>query len=118
MLRVYIRAMHNRQGPTVTSCEMSLRDALVLVPLVLAILAFALYPQAALDAGEPACEGGRPGRGGERRDDAEGTRTSTGRRCPRSWRWPAARCIVLMVGLLRSRFVRTVVAAPGVSRSR
>jgi NADH-quinone oxidoreductase subunit M len=53
-LRMYIRAMHNRQGATVTSFEMSLGDALVLVPLVLAILAFALYPQAALDAGEPA----------------------------------------------------------------
>ena len=31
-----------------TSFEMSLRDALVIVPLVLAILAFALYPQRAL----------------------------------------------------------------------
>ena len=45
---MYIRAMHNRAGPTVTSFEMTLRDALVLVPLVLAILAFALYPQLAL----------------------------------------------------------------------
>ena len=53
-LRMYIRAMHNRQGPAVTSVEMSLRDALVIVPLVLAILAFAVYPQRALDAGEPA----------------------------------------------------------------
>ena len=45
---------------------MSLRDALVLVPLVLAILAFALYPQAALDAGEPAVQArARPGRGCE-----------------------------------------------------
>ena len=32
----------------------ALRDGLVLVPLVLAILAFALYPQLALDAGEAA----------------------------------------------------------------
>jgi NADH-quinone oxidoreductase subunit M len=53
-LRFYIRAMHNRQGPTVTSFEMSWRDGLVIVPLVLAILAFALFPQRALDAGEPA----------------------------------------------------------------
>jgi NADH-quinone oxidoreductase subunit M len=56
-LRMYIRSMHNRQGPAVTSFEMSLRDALVLVPLVLAILAFAVYPQRALDAGEPAVRG-------------------------------------------------------------
>jgi NADH-quinone oxidoreductase subunit M len=46
--------MHNRQGPTVTSFDMSLRDAIVLVPLVLAIVAFAVFPQRALDAGEPA----------------------------------------------------------------
>jgi NADH-quinone oxidoreductase subunit M len=55
-LRMYIRAMHNRQGPAVTSFEMSLRDALVIVPLVLAIVAFALFPQRALDAGEPAVQ--------------------------------------------------------------
>ena len=51
---MYIRSMHNRVGPKVTSFEMTLRDGLVLVPLVLAILAFALYPQLALDAGEDA----------------------------------------------------------------
>ena len=37
-----------------TSFDMSLRDAVVIVPLVLVILAFALFPQPALDAGEPA----------------------------------------------------------------
>jgi NADH-quinone oxidoreductase subunit M len=55
-LRMYIRSMHNRQGPAVTSFEMSLRDAVVIVPLVLAIIAFALFPQRALDAGEPAVQ--------------------------------------------------------------
>jgi NADH-quinone oxidoreductase subunit M len=44
--------MHNRTGPAVTSFEMSLRDGLVLVPLVLVILAFALKPQVALDDSE------------------------------------------------------------------
>jgi NADH-quinone oxidoreductase subunit M len=53
-LRLYIRSMHNRTGVAVTSFELSLRDAVVLVPLVLCIVAFALYPQRALDAGEPA----------------------------------------------------------------
>jgi NADH-quinone oxidoreductase subunit M len=53
-LRLYIRAMHNRTGPAVTSFEISVRDGLVLVPLVLAIVAFALKPQAALDHAEPA----------------------------------------------------------------
>jgi NADH-quinone oxidoreductase subunit M len=38
----------------VESFELRFADALVLVPLVLAILAFALYPQLALDAGEEA----------------------------------------------------------------
>jgi NADH-quinone oxidoreductase subunit M len=55
-LRFYIRAMHNRQGPAVTSFEMSFRDGLVIVPLVLAILAFAVFPQRAIDAGEPAVQ--------------------------------------------------------------
>ena len=55
-LRFYIRAMHNRQGAAVTSFEMSLRDGLVIVPLVLAIVAFALFPQRAIDAGEPAVQ--------------------------------------------------------------
>jgi NADH-quinone oxidoreductase subunit M len=55
-LRLYIRSMHNRQGPAVTSFEMSVRDGLVLVPLVLAVLAFAVYPQLALEAGEGAVQ--------------------------------------------------------------
>ena len=53
-LRMYIRSMHNRVGPQVTSFEMTVRDGLVLVPLILAIVAFAVYPQLALDAGEQA----------------------------------------------------------------
>ncbi|MDP9384190.1 MAG: NADH-quinone oxidoreductase subunit M [Actinomycetota bacterium] len=52
MLRAYIRSMHNRPGPEVVSRDLSVRDGFVLVPLVLAILAFALYPQAALEDGE------------------------------------------------------------------
>jgi NADH-quinone oxidoreductase subunit M len=47
-LRLYIRTMHNRTGPRVESREMTLRDGLVLVPLVLVILAISLYPQFAL----------------------------------------------------------------------
>jgi len=51
-LRMFIRAMHNRVGPQVATREMSFADGLVLVPLVLAILAFALYPQIALNKGQ------------------------------------------------------------------
>jgi NADH-quinone oxidoreductase subunit M len=54
MLRMFIRAMHNRVGPEMRSAELSGRDALVLVPLVLSILALAVYPQVALDKSEPA----------------------------------------------------------------
>src|SRR4051794_12785784 len=58
MLRAYIRTMHNRVGPGVTAPrDLRLRDGLVLVPLVLAILAFGLYPQGALQAGEQAVAG-------------------------------------------------------------
>ena len=46
--------MHNRTGPAVTSFELSGRDGVVLVPLILAIVAFALYPQGALTHSEPA----------------------------------------------------------------
>jgi len=53
-LRMYIRTMHNRTGAAVTSFELSLRDGVVLVPLILAIVAFALYPQGALTHSEPA----------------------------------------------------------------
>ncbi len=53
-LRMYIRTMHNRTPVAVTSLELSLRDGLVLVPLILAIVAFALYPQGALMQSEPA----------------------------------------------------------------
>ena len=56
MLRMFIRAMHNRVGANVNSFDLSVRDGLVLVPLVLAILAFAVYPQQALRDSEPAVE--------------------------------------------------------------
>ena len=55
-LRLYIRTMHNRTGPRVESRELSLRDGLVLVPLVLAIVAFAVYPQQALRHSEATVE--------------------------------------------------------------
>ena len=45
MLRVFIRAVHNRTGPHVVSRELRPADGLVLAPLVAAIIFFALYPQ-------------------------------------------------------------------------
>jgi NADH-quinone oxidoreductase subunit M len=61
MLRAYIRTFHNRVGSRVIEGrDLSLRDGLVLVPLVLCILAFALYPQGALTAGEQAVRGDTP----------------------------------------------------------
>jgi NADH-quinone oxidoreductase subunit M len=47
-LRLFIGAMHNRVGPKVESRDISVRDGLVLVPLVAVILFLALYPQFAL----------------------------------------------------------------------
>jgi NADH-quinone oxidoreductase subunit M len=52
-LRLFIRTMHNRVGPEVLSRDLSLGEGLVLVPLVAAILFFAVYPQLALHKGEP-----------------------------------------------------------------
>jgi NADH-quinone oxidoreductase subunit M len=44
-LRVFIRTMHNRTGPSVDSREMRWRDGLALVPFLAAIGLFAVYPQ-------------------------------------------------------------------------
>jgi NADH-quinone oxidoreductase subunit M len=55
-LRLFIRAMHNRLGADAASIELRPRDGLVLVPLVLCILALALYPQGALTKGAPAID--------------------------------------------------------------
>ena len=54
MLRMFIRAMHNRVGAGVEPRDIAVRDAIVLVPLVLVILALSLYPQVLLEKGEQA----------------------------------------------------------------
>jgi NADH-quinone oxidoreductase subunit M len=51
-LRLFIRAMHNRVGSGVDSREISVRDGLVLVPLVAVIVFMAIYPQLALKRSE------------------------------------------------------------------
>jgi NADH-quinone oxidoreductase subunit M len=52
-LRLFIRQFHNNRGvERAESRELSLTDGLVLVPLVAAIVAFALYPQVALHRSE------------------------------------------------------------------
>jgi len=51
-LRLFIRSMHNRVGPHVVAREVSFSDGLVIAPLVAIIIAFALYPQLALDRSE------------------------------------------------------------------
>lgn len=48
MLRAFIRAMHNRPAPEVTSRDLTRNDAYVLFPLVGVIIAFAFYPQRTL----------------------------------------------------------------------
>jgi NADH-quinone oxidoreductase subunit M len=56
MIRLYQRSMHNPVGNEVASREMSLRDGLVLVPLVVVILGLSVYPQLILDRSEDATE--------------------------------------------------------------
>ena len=51
-LRLYQKTMHNRLPHGVESREMNLRDASVLVPLVLVIIGTALYPTLILKRGE------------------------------------------------------------------
>jgi NADH-quinone oxidoreductase subunit M len=52
-LRLYQHAMHNRKPDGLLSREIGLRDGLVLAPLVLCILALALYPQLILHRSAP-----------------------------------------------------------------
>jgi len=56
-LRLFIGAMHNRVGPKVKSRDITVRDGLVLVPLVAVILFLALYPQFALHRSEGSVKG-------------------------------------------------------------
>jgi NADH-quinone oxidoreductase subunit M len=56
-LRLFIRAMHNRVGAHVSPREISLRDGLVLAPLIAVILFLALYPQLALHRSESSVRG-------------------------------------------------------------
>ncbi len=51
-LRLFIRAMHNRVGPSVESREISRADGAVLVPILAVILFMAFYPQLALHRSE------------------------------------------------------------------
>ena len=56
MLRIFIRAMHNRVGADVESRDVSFREGLVLVPLVAVIIALAFVPQFALKKGAPSID--------------------------------------------------------------
>ena len=52
MLRAFIATMHNRVGPRVQSRELTLGEAAAIVPLVVCVLALALYPQLPLARSE------------------------------------------------------------------
>ena len=121
MLRMYIRSMHNREGERVESRELSVRDGLVLVPLVVAIIAFALYPQQALEDAEPkvaqvvAAAAGRVRRraGGGRAMSLLLAQAGKVEAPPIDWMalsplvaLTGGLCLVLLVGLVRAPFVR------------
>lgn len=55
-LRLYQRTMHNRKPADVASREISLREALVVAPLVACIVALALWPGMILERGEASVE--------------------------------------------------------------
>ena len=56
-LRLYQRSMHNRLPEGSTSRELSLREGLVIAPLVACIVALAFYPGLVLEKGEDAVAG-------------------------------------------------------------
>jgi NADH-quinone oxidoreductase subunit M len=55
-LRLYQRTMHNRKPDGVLSREISLKDGIVLAPLVLCILGLAFYPQLILKRTDPSVQ--------------------------------------------------------------
>jgi NADH-quinone oxidoreductase subunit M len=55
-IRLYQRTMHNRLPDGVESREISLRDGVVVAPLVACIVALALYPGLVLEGGEASVE--------------------------------------------------------------
>ncbi len=55
-LRLYQGTMHNRKPDGIASREISLRDGIVLAPLVLCILGLALYPQLILHRADPSVQ--------------------------------------------------------------
>ncbi|HVV91351.1 MAG TPA: hypothetical protein VHB53_12720, partial [Solirubrobacterales bacterium] len=55
-LRMYIGTMHNRRPDGIASREISLRDGVVLAPLVLCIFGLALYPQLILHRADPSVQ--------------------------------------------------------------
>jgi NADH-quinone oxidoreductase subunit M len=55
-LRLYQGTMHNRKPDGVASREISLRDGVILTPLVLCIVALALYPQLILHRADPSVQ--------------------------------------------------------------
>jgi NADH-quinone oxidoreductase subunit M len=73
-LRLYISAMHHRVGEKVHSFELTLREGLVLVPLLLVVIALALYPQFAL---EPAEDGTSRALSAAQQVQSSGSDTST-----------------------------------------
>ena len=80
MLRMFIRTMHNRLGRGAESRDLSLADAAVIVPLVLCILALALYPQQAMTDSERSVKLCWPK--GQRATGTESTIASVGRPSP------------------------------------
>lgn len=56
VLRAFIRSMHNRVTPGVDSREIGFGDLVAIVPVIVVILALALYPQFGLKRSEPAAK--------------------------------------------------------------
>jgi NADH-quinone oxidoreductase subunit M len=52
-LRLYIRAMHNRAGPKVTSFEITVREAVPLAGMVIVLVVLSFYPQFGLRRSAP-----------------------------------------------------------------
>ena len=124
MIRVFQRTMHNRAGPAVESREIDGLDLAAVAPLVAVIVALGVYPQFVVDRTERATATRRGGRRGARAAPPRGggdpmTLPLAEVQAPvidykelsPLMATVGGSIVVLMVGLLRGRFVQRVAGA-------
>ena len=118
MIRLYQRSMHNPLAPGAESREMSVADAVVIVPIVAVILFLAVYPQFVLERSES--DRHHPGDPGDPMNGFDAPYIDYAGISPLI-ALTAGTCVTLLAGLFRARALvlvtalATLAAAAGLS---